>query len=149
MLIQGLTAQANYNDLKYLSNIKIVPQVRRYISIFVPEKFGIIYFTKDPILAEEAKTTSLQLGSIDPIELLKSLYILGIYLDPELTYSSYRAYIKSTASYRINYLQVIYGSTQGFSLLKAQKLYLSTIILALLYGYSIQYTPYKGNGIKT
>ena len=105
--IQGRTAEENCQQLEQLLETKVNRWASQHASVFAPEKFVLMHFTK----AKDKPTTApINVSGIEtkPADKMR---ILGLWLDPELNYKAHIDHIKGTAGKRLNCLQSLCGST--------------------------------------
>ena len=145
IVVKGETAQENCETLQRIYRWKVKPWATAHASVFAPEKFALVHFTKKKGVDLSAH---LQLDHHD-IAPSPHARVLGVILDSHLTYEPHLRRIEATATKRLNCLQALCGSTWGFTLLDTRKLYLGAVVPAMLFGSSVWYTPYSGQGMKT
>ena len=144
ILVRGESTEANCRTLETVYQ-SAARWAISHASVFAPEKFALMHFTKDDTQDIGA---AMHLGEVE-VKPSESIRVLGIHLDAQLSYATHLRHIEATASKRLNGLQGIAGSTWGFSLMDVRRLYTGAVIPQLTFGSSVWYTPLEQRGTKT
>ena len=137
ILVTGNSTEDNCNLLRKAYEEVAKPWAAKHASVFAPTKFAVQHFALDnkikvdtPLTIDDATTVPEQ-----------SIRVLGVHLDPRLSFIPHMRHIEAKAGQRIGAMRAIAGSTWGMSLANMRRLYIGAMRPLMMFGSSIWYTP--------
>ena len=99
---------------------------------FAPDKYQVAHFTKRRQTSEGLNTT-VKVGGKDA-EFVTSLRVLGVWLDPQLTWKDHISKSVAKGEFAFNAMTRLTASTWGPSVRKSKLLYTAVARPAMTYG---------------
>ena len=140
ILTTGKSAEANCVTLTKVHE-KAEAWARSHAAVFAPAKYELMHFTNRP--KKHPAIAKLSLPGLD-VSPGASCRLLGVYLDPQLSWTAHINHIQSSVSKRLGALTSLGNSAWGLTLLDLRKIYITTILPQVLYCCSAWYTPNSG-----
>lgn len=146
ILVTGKSAEANCKTLVKVHDIA-KRWARLHASVFNLGKYKLMHFTNYPKKYSTTATASLRLSNhqVEPSQTCK---LLGLHLDPCLSWEPHIKHIQSKIGSRFGALASIAASSWGLTTLDIRRLYIATIIPIILYGCSAWYFSGTKRGTK-
>ena len=114
---------------------KCVVWAKRFGAKFAPEKYQLIYFTKQRQVTEDLKAT-IKINNQEA-ELVPALRVLGVWLDPSLSWKEHINKMASKGEEAFKALARILALTWGISVRKSKLIYSAVVRLIITYGAQI------------
>lgn len=104
----------------------------RFGAKFAPDKYRVAHFTKRRQISEDLNTT-VKVGG-EGAELVTSLRVLGVWLDPQLTWKDHISKSAAKGESALNAMTRLTASNWGPSVRKSKLLYTAVARPAMTYG---------------
>jgi ribonuclease HI/exonuclease III len=145
VLVVGDTKRTNNTSLEAIHS-RAEEWARKTGSVFAPQKYVLIHFTKNKTDRDEGASLILPGVTVQPSATAK---LLGVTLDKRLTGIPHAERLHETAMTTIKGLQTITGSTWGISLQQGVQLYKAILLPKLAYASTVWYKSNPEYGSKT
>lgn len=119
---------------------------KRHGAEFAPDKYQLIHFTKKKKVTEDLKSTITIRGQ--QAELLQSMRVLGVWLDPSLSWDSHIKQAAEKGANAFNALARVTSSVWGPAVRKSRLLYTAVVRPIMTYGSPVWSVKADGRGIK-
>jgi hypothetical protein len=131
LITWGDSAKGNCRRLT-LAHDKCVAWAKRFGAKFAPDKYQVIHFTKKKRITEDLKSTVTIQGH--DAELVDSLRVLGVWLDPSLSWKDHISKAVSKGISAFESLARISTSVWGPSVRKTRLIYTAVVRPVMMYG---------------
>lgn len=137
LLAYGPTTEGNCRALARAHD-RCLDWARRYGASFAPEKYQLMHLARKPKRFNMKAALSLPGVETEPTT---SLRILGVWLDPRLTWGSHIKEVLKRMETQTNALLRTTASTWGATFARARHIYNAVVRPAIAYGAAIWHTP--------